>query len=418
MTQRSGQVLVIGGGIIGIASAWYLQQGGFGVTLIDKGKVGDACSRGNCGYICPSHVLPLTVPGAIATGLRSLVTPSAPFRVKPQIRASLIAWMWNFAKRCNRGDMLYAGKHIQSIADASAQEFERLFAETPLDANWHDSGMLFLFKSKRAFDEFARTDALLTDEFGLSAKRVAGKDLSELEATTRPDLAGGWLYRTDSFLRPEALGRNWTTLLIENGVEIIENCELLSVDKESGRVTAVETSQGRMTADRYVFAIGAWSRSLGDALECRIPVEPGKGYSMTMRRSPDCPSMPMIFEERHIGATPFDDGYRLGSMMEFAGFDATIPAFRMRQLRDAEAEYLRQPGGAEVLEEWCGWRPMTWDSMPIIGRLPRLPNAMLATGHNMLGITMAPATGKLVAEILGETTPHIDPAPYSPARFD
>ena len=411
-------MLVAGGGIIGIACAWYLRQSGFNVTLIDKGKVGDACSRGNCGYICPSHILPLTVPGAIATGLRSLVTPSAPFRLRPQFRASLIAWMWNFAKRCNRRDMLQAGKHIQSIADASAEEFARLFAQTSLDADWNESGMLFLFKNRRAFDDFAGTDTMLTGEFGLAARRMVGDELQSVEPAVRPDLAGGFLYENDSFLRPEALTRNWASLLAENGVEILEGCELLDVARDSGRVSAVETSQGRISADRYVFATGAWSRDLGDALECRIPVEPGKGYSMTMQRSSGCPAMPMIFKERHIGATPFGDGYRLGSIMEFAGFDDSIPAFRMQQLRAAEAEYLRQPGGADVIEKWCSWRPMTWDSVPIIGRLRRLSNAVLATGHNMLGVTMAPATGRLVAEILSETTPHIDPAPFSPARFD
>ena len=411
-------MLVAGGGIIGIACAWYLRQSGFNVTLIDKDKVGDACSRGNCGYICPSHILPLTVPGAIATGFRSLVTPSAPFRVKPQFRASLIAWMWNFAKRCNRRDMLQAGKHIQSIADASAEEFTRLFAQTSLDADRNESGMLFLFGNRRAFDDFTGTDTMLTEEFGLAARRLVDDELQSVEPAVRPDLAGGFLYESDSFLRPEALTRNWASLLAENGVEILEGCELLDVARDSGRVSAVETSRGRISADRYVFAIGAWSRDLGDALECRIPVEPGKGYSMTMQRSSDCPAMPMIFKERHVGATPFDDGYRLGSMMEFAGFDDSIPAFRMQQLRDAEAEYLRQPGGADVIEKWCSWRPMTWDSVPIIGRLPRLSNAVLATGHNMLGVTMAPATGRLVAEILSETTPHIDPTPFSPARFD
>ena len=409
--------MIAGAGIVGIACAWYLLEAGYEVTIIDQGRIGAACSAGNCGFVCPSHVLPLTVPGAVRTGVRSLFSKHAPFRIKPQMRAALLTWFRQFARRCNEDDMRSAAGHLQAILDASSAEYRRLFAHTGLDADWHDSGLLFLFKQKRAFDDFEKTDALLGEEFGLSARRLAGDALQAFEPATRHDLAGGWYYDSDSFLRPEALVRNWAALARERGVEFVEDCELLDVHTASGRIDAIETSGGQLNADRYVFAIGAWSRRLGHWLECPLPVEPGKGYSMTMTRSADCPALPMIFEERHVGATPFDDGYRLGSMMEFAGFDTSIPRYRMQQFRDAETEYLKAPGGVDVVEEWYGWRPMTWDSLPIIGRVPRLSNALLATGHNMLGVTMAPATGRLIAELIAETPTHIDASPYSPARF-
>ena len=224
MTTHTGSIVVVGGGIIGIASAWYLRNAGFEVTLIDKGRVGDACSRGNCGYVCPSHILPLTVPGAIATGIKSLLSPSAPFRIKPQLRASLIAWMWQFARRCNQSDMINAGHHLQAIINSSADEYRRLFAETALDAGWHDTGMLFLFSTRHGFDDFSRTNDLLAEEFGLAAQHVAGSDLQDLEPATRPDLAGGWYYESDSLLRPEALAQSWAAMARGAGVEIIENC--------------------------------------------------------------------------------------------------------------------------------------------------------------------------------------------------
>ncbi|MDE0226801.1 MAG: FAD-dependent oxidoreductase, partial [Gammaproteobacteria bacterium] len=141
------------------------------------------------------------------------------------------------------------------------------------------------------------------------------------------------------------------------------------------------------------------------------------GYSVTTTRPGACPRHAMLFAEHRVGATPFSDGFRLGSMMEFSGFDETIPAGRIRQLVDSARHYLHEPAGGEVLETWCGWRPMTWDSLPIIGAVPGLANAVLATGHHMLGMTMAPATGRLVAEMISRKTTHIDPTPFSPARF-
>lgn len=417
MATGSDSVLITGGGIVGLASAWYLQSRGFDVTLIDKGSIAQACSRGNCGIIGRSHVLPLTVPGAVSKALRSLLNPAAPFRVKPQLRLSLITWSWQFARRCNERDMLAAASALNAIIEASVDEFRRLFAETALAAGAHASGLLYLFRDAHELDEFADNTVRVTDSFGLSAQRLGGEDVQSIEPAARPDLAGGFYFPDDSILRPEALAASWAALARDAGVNIVEHCELHDVTIRSGKIVSVECTGRTLRANRYVFALGSWSRRLGDRLGCTIPVEPGKGYSMTMTRSGNGPKVPVVFEERQVAATPFDDGYRLGSMMEFVGFDTSIPPFRLQQLQDAERDYLQQPGGVEVTDTWYGWRPMTWDSLPIIGRVPNVTNAILATGHNMLGVTLAPATGRLVAEIVAETPTHIDATPFSPARF-
>jgi D-amino-acid dehydrogenase len=418
VSGQTDSVLIVGGGVIGIACAHYLRKRGYKVTIIEKDEIGAACSQGNLGYVCPSHVLPLTEPGAIAMGIKSLLSPRAPFRIKPQLRASLLTWMWQFAKRCTHRKMLQGGRNLQGLVAASSDEYRRLLTETSIDVEWKESGLLFVFQTERGLQKYAATDDLLSAEFGLASTRLDGGELNKFEPATRPGLAGAFRYDTDAFLRPEKLNLNWARSLEDDGVEIVENCELRNIEKQSGRIAAVITSDGPMQADQYVFATGAWSGRMSDMLDCRIPVEPGKGYSMTMTRSPHCPSKPMLFPEHHVGVTPFDDGYRLGSIMEFAGFDASIPDFRMQQLRDSAAPYLKEPGGHEIVERWYGWRPMTWDSLPIIGRLPRLANGILATGHNMLGVTLAPVTGKLVAEIAAETRTFIDTTPFSPDRFN
>jgi D-amino-acid dehydrogenase len=177
------------------------------------------------------------------------------------------------------------------------------------------------------------------------------------------------------------------------------------------------TSRGEFAADAFVVATGAWTPLLNRELGCRIPIQPGKGYSITMPRPARCPAVPLIFEEHRVAVTPMRSGYRLGSTMEFAGYDTTLNRDRLALLRDGATHYLHEPAAEPVVEEWFGWRPMTPDGLPIIDRSPAMANVMIAAGHNMLGLSMAPATGRLVAELLGTRLTHLNSAPYSLKRF-
>lgn len=411
------RVLIAGGGIVGIACAHYLAQAGYAVTVVDRRGIGAGCSHGNCGHICASHVLPLNEPANLLAGLASVVNPRAPFRVKPQWRPALLRWFWEFARRCTHRHALSAGAAMKSILAASVGEYAALFEAREFEAEWQPLGLLYVLRTRRGMDRFAAQDAMLRDTFDVAATRLEGSELPAFDAALRPGLAGGFLYEGDAFLRPDALTANWAAWLRARGVRFEVDRRVHGVETTGGKVARLLTDAGELTADHYVFALGAWSAELAAALGCPVPLEPGKGYSITTTRPRNCPRHAMLFTEHRVGATPFDDGFRLGSMMEFAGFDATIPPGRIRQLVDSARHYLHDPVGEEVLETWCGWRPMTWDSLPIIGRVPGLGNAVLATGHHMLGMTMAPGTGRLVAEIIGEKPAHIDPSPYSPGRF-
>ena len=411
-------VIIVGGGVIGIACAHYLRRSGFDVTVIEKDNLAGACSHGNCGFVCPSHVLPLTEPGAISVALKSLVTPNAPFRVRPRFSPALWQWLLQFARRCRHDTMIEAGRHLKAILEASMIEYRELTGSGTLEAEWQENGLLYVLKTSAGMESFAKTNALLLDEFGVGARMIEGGDLPGFDSALKSDLAGAYFYEDDAHLRPDVLNRNWIQRLRSEGVAFIESCELQQVRKQSGSIVALQTSQGELTADRFVFAMGAWSAQMGQELECSIPIEPGKGYSVTMRRPTICPQHPILFPEHKVGVTPFRDGYRLGSMMEFSGFDERIPPSRIQQLRDSAEPYLLEAHCADGnAEEWFGWRPMTWDSLPIIGDVPRLKNAMLATGHNMLGLSLAPSTGRLVSELMCGVDPHIDPSGFRPDRF-
>lgn len=409
-------VVVIGGGVIGTACAHYLAADGWRVTVLDRGRFGRGCSHANCGLVCPSHVLPLAAPGAVLSTLRAVLRRDSPVRLRPRLSLGLCRWLLAFARRCNRRDMLAAGRGIQSLLDSSRSLYDALVRDG-LDCEWEARGLLFVFHGRAGMEHYAATNDLLTREFGRPATPYPGDAVRELEPALAAGLGGGWLYQTDAHLRPDRLLRSWKARLERRGVVIREGCAVSGFVREAGRARAVRTPQGEVPADAFVLAAGALTPFLNDHLGCRLPIEPGKGYSVTTSRPAVCPRLPMIFEEHRVAVTPMRSGYRLGSMMEFVGYDDAIPPARIDYLKRAAAHYLMEPAGAVVEETWCGWRPMTPDGLPTIGPSPAVGNVAIAAGHNMLGLSMAPATGRLVAELLGGRPPHIDARPYAPARF-
>ena len=422
MTKR---VIVIGGGVIGAACAHYLHASGWHVRIVEKKGFGSGAAHANCGYVSPSHVLPIPGPGVIGKTLKAMLSPNSPFSIKPRFDPALWSWLIQFARYCNARQMLAGGKTIQKLLNSSRAMYDDLFANEPLDAEWQTSGVLYPFLNQAGMDHYAETDKRLNTEFGLAAVRYDGDAVSTLEPALKSGLAGGWYYSADAHLRPDKLMSSWKQLLQSRGVEIHEWHEFQGFSKtarsRSGsgahRIAGVKTSKGDFEADAFVVATGAWTPILNQHLGCKVPIQPGKGYSLTMARPAKCPVIPMIFEEHRVAVTPWASGYRLGSTMEFAGYDETINPRRIELLRAGAGHYLLEPTAEPVTEQWYGWRPMTPDSLPIIDRCPDLENVYIAAGHNMLGLSMAPATGKLVAELLNGTPTHIPIEPLSIGRF-
>ena len=417
MNGGNEPIVIIGAGIIGIACAHYLAADGRKVIVLDGGSIAGGCSRSNCGHVIPSHILPLNSPAAVKEAVKSLFDRDAPFLVKPQFSLAFANWFFQFARACARRHVLANAGSLKSILDSSFREFEALFASCSFDCGWKKSGLTYLFQSKRAVDDFSRTNDILTEHFGVTAQHMSGEDLPEFDPAIRSGLAGGYFYESDGMLQPERLAAAWARQLRAVGVEFIESCNVIRLEKEGSRIRGVVTAAGAYAVDGVVIAAGAFSPQFSADLECNIPVLPGKGYSVTFSRPATCPKTAAVLPERNIAVTPFEDGLRFGSMMEFVGFDETLPNKRIEQLKQSGRDYFRAPLSDDHKEAWFGWRPMTWDSLPIIGRAPKVQNAVIATGHGMMGVMLAPGTGRLAAEIIGERAPHIRAAPFSPARF-
>jgi len=313
--------------------------------------------------------------------------------------------------------MLQDARAIQALANSARALYDDLMKQDALECEWQTRGLLFVYQSAAEMNHYAALDQLLTEHFQQPAVRYDGEAVRELEPALKPGLGGGWHYPGDAHLRPDRLLASWRQLLERRGVTFRENCAMTGFGKTKGWTEEIATTQGPIAADAFVIATGAWTPLLNEHLGCRVPIQPGKGYSLTMPRPAVCPAVPLIFPEHKVAVTPMTTGYRIGSTMEFAGYDTTINPARLQLLRDGARHYLQEPGAEPVEETWYGWRPMTYDSKPIIDRCPGMANVLVAAGHNMLGLTMAPATGKLITELLMETTPHIDPTPYSLRRF-
>ena len=274
MAQR---VVVIGGGVIGTSCAYYLNQAGWTVSIVEQKTVGSGASHANCGYVSPSHVLPLAGPGVMGSTLKAMFSPNSPFSIKPRFDPTLWSWLLRFAGRCNESDMLEAGRAINTMLSESRRLYDELFATEKLDVEWQTLGLLFTFLTKAAMEHHGHTVHLLTEKFGMRADKYEGDAVSKLEPALKTGLAGGWHYPGDAHLRPDKLMSSWRKLLESRGVTIHENCEFRGFASMNQQATRAITSTGEFEADAFVIATGAWTPLLNQQLGCKILIQPGKG---------------------------------------------------------------------------------------------------------------------------------------------
>jgi D-amino-acid dehydrogenase len=343
VSVNTNRVVVIGGGIIGAMCAWELSSAGCDVTVVDRGRFGGACSHGNCGYVSPSHVLPLTRPGAVTSTIKAMMKPNSPFAIKPRFSRNSLSWFWNFARRCNQADMLAAAVGIHELLQSSKSIYQELIANEAIECEWQECGLLFVYDSSKEFEAYEQTDKLIQEHFGVAATPYATKELVELEPALKPVVAGAWYYDCDCHLRPDKLLAELKRMLAARGVQIIENVAIESFASEHQTVRAAKGDKTELEADQFVVATGAWTPMLNRQLGCRIPIEPGKGYSLTMPTPRQMPRIPIIFEDAHVAITPMETRYRIGSTMEFVGYNTSIHPKKLGLLRAAAEKYLHDP---------------------------------------------------------------------------
>jgi D-amino-acid dehydrogenase len=415
MANRSKRVIIIGGGIIGGFTAYYLLEKGWSVTVVDKEGFGQEASSGNCGLIVPNHILPLNSLGTMTKALKWMLSKDSPLYIKPRLDAGLMKWFCQFAWHARPKAIFKSARGRHALLQSSFKLYPEFIQTENVACDWDMGGSLHIYRSARACKDFRKTDALL-NRFGIQAESLDRQALLELVPALGKGVSGGWLYRQTAHLRPERLLSELRRILLGRGAQILENCPVRGFQQHNDRAISIVTKDQKLCADAFVLATGAWAPDFEKILGCRLPIQPGKGYSITMDRPPAFPEIPCFFEEQSIVSTPWSDACRLGGTMEFTGFDSHLNPQRLGVLKRGFEGYSDQWQGNARQEEWCGFRPMTMDGLPFIDYSPRMKNVIVAAGHNMIGLSAAPGTGKLVAEIMDKAPPHIDPRPYRIAR--
>ncbi|MGC1548320.1 MAG: FAD-dependent oxidoreductase [Rhodanobacter sp.] len=417
MDASRSDVLILGGGVVGLACALYLLKAGATVRVLEQGTPGCGSSHGNCGTITPSHAAPLAMPGMLGVALRSMFRADAPLYLNPRLDGPRLRWLLGFARHCNWPDFHRAVEARSAILQRSRRVLADLVRDDRLDCEFAEAGELYVYRTEklRAADE--RHHASVLDRLGVEVQRLRGDETEAMEPALKPGVAGGLFHPGDARLRPDRYVAELARRVRELGGAIESGAKIDRIDTQGDSITHVRSTCGVFSGKRVVMALGAWSPLLGRLLELRLPMQPGKGYSITYTRPALAPRHALVLREAAVCVTTWPSGYRLGSTMEFSGYAEGLNRTRLDALRRGAATGLHEPEGPDLLEEWWGWRPMSVDEVPIIGPSTRWSNLHLATAHGMLGVSMSAATGELVAAQLTGATPAIDPKPYAPARF-
>jgi len=409
------EVVVVGGGVIGLAVALELSTAGRSVRVMERAQPGSGASHGNCGLLTPSHSLPLTQPGMVRRVLGWMLRDDAPIYVRTRFDLGFLCWGLRFARHCNVGAMQNALRGRAALLELSRSLFDDWVERHSLAIEYETIGLMEVYATEQGRDQAQDAHALLA-EHGIRSEAFTRAALLQREPALRADLCSGQWYPSDAHLRPDALVNELVRCARASGVRVDGDTLVTGIETERGRVSGVRTGQEFVSCEQLVLCAGAWSPPLGRALGLKLPIQPGKGYSITTARPSPCPSVPLLLKEANMAVTPWGSGLRLGGTMEFDGLDSTLRPSRLDALRTGAARFLQEPLGADPVE-WCGFRPMTPDELPLIGPAPLFPNAIIATGHGMMGVSMATGTAQLVRELLTGAAPCVDPAPYAPQRF-
>ncbi len=413
------KAVVIGGGIVGLSSAYYLRQSGWDVTVLDKEDFEHNCSYGNAGYVCPSHFIPMATPGIVKQGLKWMLNSKSPFYVQPRLNGALIDWGLKFMRSATPAKVAAAAVPLRDIALISQQEYEDWNRLPGFDFSYEHKGLLEIFQTPEAAAHAAHT-VDKGRELGLDVALLDYAELAVKEPGTKINALGAIYFKCDAHLYPGKLMHNLMNRLRESGVELVPRALVTGFGKQPGRITEVLCGERSFSADVVVVATGSWSREVAAMLQTKIPLVPGRGYSVTLEDSPYRVNHPAILVEGRTAITPMDGNkIRFGGTMEITATNTPPRMRRVQGILDAVKRFFPEfdipmPRPDKV---WYGYRPCSADGLPYIGRVKKWSNVVVATGHSMLGLSLGAGTGKLVNEIVNEAPASMDMRPFMVERF-
>lgn len=410
------EVVIIGGGIIGLCSAYYLQKEGHQVTVIDKSDLTQGASFVNAGFITPSHIIPLAAPGMITKGIKWMFNPSSPFYIKPRLDKDFLQWSWAFKKSASSKKVEKAIPVIKNINVFGRDLYEEIKASGDFNFHYERKGLLMLYKTDKAGEEEWNIGQRAIKE-GLTVKNLSFDEVKNMEPNANVDCKGAVYFDSDAHMTPKEFMTEMHSYLKSKGATFYTNEEVKDLFISEGKITEIITSERKLKPDEVVLAAGSWSTLLTEKLGVKIPVQAGKGYRINVERETGI-TIPAILVEAKVAVTPMNGFTRFAGTMEIAGINETINPKRVKAISNAASSYYKELKihQSELNDASCGLRPCTPDGLPYIGKPSKYKNLTIATGHAMMGWSLGPPTGKLVSEIISDKKTSVDLHPFHPDR--
>lgn len=412
------RIAIIGGGIIGLFSAYYLRKSGHEVTIFDKGDLTDNCSSGNAGMIVPSHIIPLAAPGMISKGIRWMFNSQSPFYVKPRFNGGLIRWGLQFYKHATEKHVTYSIPALKEISLFSKSMYQEIVRENPFSFGYEERGLLMLYKTASTEAEEKET-AHIANKNGIETHVLSLKEVQALEPDVKVDARGGVYFPGDAHVAPHVLVNNLIQYLKQQGVHFQKHLAVDDFIVDKNTVVSLLTSNGSSSFDEYILSAGAWSNTFIATLGIDLPMQGGKGYSFMLDNVKENVRIPTLLLEGRVAVTPMFSSLRFGGTMEINGTDLSINMNRVKGIVDTIPKYYPEMNVDLPAKEkvWRGLRPCSPDGLPYIGRSTRFKNLVIATGHSMMGLSLAPGTGKLVSELVNDEKISVPLKAFDPHRF-
>lgn len=415
--MKSDRVVIVGGGVIGLCSAYYALKRGFAVTVIEwEAAGGDNCSMGNAGMIVPSHFTPLAAPGMITKGLRWMLNPESPFYVRPRLNLDLMRWGWLFYRHSTERHVAASRELLRDLN----LESRRLFAELAEMEGFGlvKRGLLMLCKTQRGLDEESDV-AIEAHEIGLQAEVLDAAATARRDPSVTMDVAGAVYFPQDCHLNPSRFMASIRRRIIEAGGVIESGVKVDGIEMGNGQVVALNGNGRRFVGEKFVIAGGSWTADLLNSVGVKLPLQAGKGYSLTLPAPPELPQLCSIFAEAKVAITPMDGSLRFGGTMEVGGLDLSINSARVRGIIKSVHDYFPKfsERNFDGVKPWSGLRPVSPDGIPYLGQVRGVPNLLVASGHAMMGLSLGPVSGRLVANLLAGDAPFRSLERLSPTRF-
>ena len=410
-------VIVIGAGVIGLSVAEQCARRGHRVTVIERAPEQRGSSLGNAGMVVPSHFVPLAAPGMVTLGLRWMWNPESPFYIQPRLDWDLIAWAWQFWRASTQARVERAAPLLRDLHLASREAYVQ-FADSGEDFGLVRRGLLMLCKTRHALDEEVRA-AEKANALGVPAEVLDAQQTAELDPHVTMDVAGSVFFPKDCHLQPARYVGAMEQRLRAGGAEMFFDASVTSWRREGGRLHAVETTRGVVEGDEFVLAGGAWAPELARELGLRLPMQAGRGYSLTLPQPIELPQLCSILTEARVAVTPMGGALRVGGTMEIAGLNDRVNLRRVQGILRALPQYFPnfRREHFDGIQPWHGLRPCSPDGLPYLGRTKAAENLVVATGHAMMGLSLAPITGELAAQLVDREPPRFDLSLLAPDRY-